>query len=883
MVARKKDETSEPRRRPRFVRSWLLGLLALSIAALYFYYQHRENQEALLNSYYLRTLGEVAVEFNANLDQLFRLHRYGRGKAEIQAIFPSYDGPETIEDDSSAEYEIRIGGGQVTGQRTGAPDEAEIDEQDEEKAEDESFNVFKVSIEDMLPGPRGDFSAYLLVGEGNKVLGTAGGLGALSIVSTRDISERVWEEKSQDWLKLAAREGSDTAPDELPLPGSSHHVDMQLAARDARIFVYPFPTKPWRPPGVDSVDNRASSDIYLVGVVPEVLLNRQEGQRWQVSVLLLALTALGFLWTLLRLFMLSNHQPVSTSFYVAALSFSYLLFVLSAAALFSWGEQRAEVDHKHGLAEQLITDITFNFKSDLHDVFDQMHEFRLIYQMLFEWEAEQLAGSEDEPGGKSLRAIPPELTEPQAPLTRAQMDDLLGILAALPGDGRAGAVVLRDGRRWRLNDKGEYEFSVMDEPPGPEEPDGDQKYYRALNRINVIGPGADLISDDSFNVGFTPVLPKAATEENPVTPGVPGKILNVFLMNHAATQTMPVFYLRESNNRPQRFNLAHRYYFSNIRDQESWEQIHGDLTVTEGQIEVPKEIFYIQRLLNLTTGTRGTTLGMPYLKDPDAEGHAPEARTLVMGSDIVLPSLSLIEPCTLDLWRAAVKTDATDETAATCKGGQGENSRPLLLDMKAMVVDQRTGVVLYHVDEDRSMIENLFRSGRGADDVSQFIQLDRATRDFEPVKGYYHGERGWFHTAPLAPAPWSVVVFVPAANTDSYMMNLFLVSGASMTVALLLFALGLLIVRRTVDTEAFKRSTGIPLAVDRLRLILFASVMVAAVQLGYFLGSALERDLDIGTGNYSMMFSSGALLLTLVWGAFEYWRCSRQPLSLIHI
>jgi hypothetical protein len=867
MVAKKNQKDSEPRRRPRFIRGWLLGLMALSGAALYFYYDYQKSQESLLNSYYLGTLGEVAAEFDARVDQLLRLHEYGQS---IKASFPSYrvkideddDTPEVTRTTCSSRCSVEslsITANVVT---------LQLQEKPAEK--------YMVDIEDLISFPRGDFAAYLLVGNDNEVLGATGGMGALSIVNTRDIGVNIWEETNRDWLKLAAEYDGAEPPDDVSLPGYSYDIDMELATGDARIFVYPFAAHPRLSPYTES-------RIYIVGVVPKNLLAQKENRRWQVSVLILSLVGLGFLWTTLRLFMLSSQQPISGTFYAAALAFSYLMFVLSAALLFSWGEQRAEVEHKHFLAKSLMGDIAASAGSDLDEVFRRLDNYREFYRSLLELDT--ATPTPEESRRKNDTLTNDEVDELFSVLdTLSPVDEYQHVLGALPPRESVWGIVLRDGRRWRLKgggyepynvecDRGPEEHSVSSEVefrceniPEPVLREND----RPLNLIKLFGPGADFLSNQSFDVWFESGAAK------------PGKILNVFTMNENGTQTLPVFYFIESNNEPRRYPLAHRDYFKKIRDQRGWTEPTG--TTAEEEAGSPRK-FYIQRLLNLDTGTRGTSLGTPLTYPGESGETQSENLGMVLGSDIALPSLSLIEPLSLGQWKATVSPDKDDEEEApNAVGGREQPSRAtaapnrhLLLDMTAMVVDQRNGKVLYHLDDDRSMIENFFQAGHGTEAVSQIIRNGRSTSD-KPITGFYHGERGWFHTRPLSPIPWSLVVFVPAANTDSYMTNLFLMSVASMTGALLIFGLGLLLVRRTMDTEALKKATGIPLSIDRLRLMLFASVLIAVVQLGYWLGSALERDLgNEHLANYSLLLAIGALLLAMTLGVFDYWRCCRQP------
>lgn len=830
MVARQNEQDSKSRRRPRFLWGWLVGLVAVSAAAFYFYYQYLQSQEVLLNSNYFRSLGEVASEFNARLDQFVRVHHYEQTEASIRAIFPTY----SRKSENRESLWLSIGGNRVA-LRSGSA------------AEGVGNVVAEVDIDDVLPSPRDDFSSYLLVGpQNNKVLGATGGQRGFSMVNTSDLSEKIWEEKGRDWLTLATKTSDGATPSDSPLPGYSYQIDMELASGRARMFVLPFNVDAPFSLSAASEPDQGQTAVYLIGAVPERFLDQKDDRRWQVGLLLLALVALGFVWTTLRLAMLSGNQPVGGLFYVAVLFFSFSLFILSAALLFSWGEQRAEVEHKHAVARELIGDIDTAFKKELGDVLSRLDIFREYYLALL------IPGSES-----TIReaAGPCEGDANAFEKLRLFGDDpgLWQLIMTLPPSEPVGGILLRDGSRWFLTEGGCYERFDADptakdidcelentesggddvgseatgETPTPET----VRFARLIekpNLINLYAKGINYETRVSCDVWFDPH--QAAH----------GNILNVFLMDETGQQVLPTFYYIENSTEPKKYNLSHRDYFKKVRDQQHWS------VPADAAAEGSRRDFYIQRLLNLTNGTRGTTLGMELMdRDRERKEHAA-AGSMILGSDIMLPSLSF----------------ATVE-------------QKRLLDMTLMVVDQRTGDVLYHVDESRSMVENLFYAGWGTDAISQRVSLGRSTLrpTGDPIAGYYHGQRGWYHTLPLSPVPWSLVAFVPATNTDSYMTNLFLVNGAIISVTLFLIVLGLFLVQRFVDTGKLKRQIGVPLIIESRRIVLFASVFVPVILLGYWLGSALERSTTTTDEvNYSVLLASAALLVSLLWGLSQYIR-----------
>ena len=851
MVAKESEQDSKSRRRPKFLWGWLIGLAVLAAAVFYFYYQNLQSQEVLLNSNYFRSLGEVASEFNARLDQLVKLHEQEQTTATIRAIFPSYQsGPAQKQEQEKGQHQeqgnashqnnkeelfwLTIGGNRVALWSDAATEP-------DDNTDPDGNMVAEVDIDDVLPAPRDDFSSYLLVGPENKVLGATGGQRGFSMVNTRDLSEKIWEEKGRDWLELATKTRDGVAPSDLPLPGYSYQIDMELASGRARMFVLPFNADAAFSLRAGSKPDQGQTAVYLVGAVPESLLDQKDNRRWQVGLLLLALVALGFVWTTLRLAMLSGNQPVGELFYVAVLFFSFSLFILSAALLFSWGEQRAEVEDKHAIARELIGYVDSAFEDELKDVLNRLDIFREYYLALLN------------PGPESpIREAPGPCEGDANAFDKAQLfrndPDLQQLLMMLPSNEPVGGILLSNGSRWFLTESGCYKrfdldcelegaesetngvvTEVIRETPTPEK-DRLEKLTERLNLINLYAKGANYASSRSCDVWFDPDR----------SPAIPGEILNVFLMDENGWQILPTFYYVENSTEPKKYHLSHRDYFKKVRDQQHWRVSAG--AAEEGA----QRTFYIQRLLNLTTGTRGTTLGMELL-DRDQEWEGPAALTsMILGSDIVLSSLSF----------------ATVE-------------QKHLLDMTVMVVDQRTGDVLYHVDESRSMVENLFHAGWGTDAISQRISLGRSTlgRTGDPIAGYYHGEGGWYHTLPLSLVPWSLVVFVPATSTDSYMTNLFLVNSAIIAVTLLLIVLGLFLIQRIVDTGKLKRRTGVPLIIESRRIVLFASVFVPAILLGYWLGSALERSTSLTSeSDSSVLLALAAIGLCMLWGLSQYTR-----------
>ena len=229
------EKQTRPGRLPK-VRGWFVLLLAFGLGASYLYYLHIENRKVFINSFYFRTLQEAAAELNNNFDQLVRLHKYGESRSTILSIFPSYQRVETP--------------GNSTSDSAGTGN-AEVAAEDRREAQ--SFELqgnrlqitvgddgYVVDMVDLLPVTHDHFSQYLVVGADNRVLAMTEGGSGLSLVDTEFISQAIQQRENQDWLKLAAQQGTEPPNPKRPLPGYSTQIDVELNTGASRVFVLPF-------------------------------------------------------------------------------------------------------------------------------------------------------------------------------------------------------------------------------------------------------------------------------------------------------------------------------------------------------------------------------------------------------------------------------------------------------------------------------------------------------------------------------------------------------------------------------------------------------------------------------------------------------------------
>ncbi|WP_394390449.1 hypothetical protein [Shewanella woodyi] len=190
-----------------------------------------------------------------------------------------------------------------------------------------------------------------------------------------------------------------------------------------------------------------------------------------------------------------------------------------------------------------------------------------------------------------------------------------------------------------------------------------------------------------------------------------GKIL-ISLRNHEKT-------LYNDN-----VNLSHRDYFKEIQRGNGWSL---PSTGTDNQM------YHLQRLLNIADGSLGTTIST------NAKGPRQ-----VIGGDIFLP------------------------TTFQLNAQKGSN----IADASIMLVNQHTGEVLFHSDNNRSLKENLLTLNNTV--FASWL----AGQNQQPLTGYYHGRSGYYLKHKFAASednknsnPFTLVAFLPNTNVNAFATN----------------------------------------------------------------------------------------------------------------
>jgi len=598
------------------------------------------------------------------------------------------------------------------------------------------------------------------------------------------------------------------------LPGFSHYIDLQLTAGEYRVFVYPYQLS-----NKNKLSDNLAKPLYVLGVLPKSMLRAYQSQRWNLSLLSLILVILIFVWVMSRLFMLSNNQPVGDIFYRCTMACSYFLFVMIVALFLAYGEKSIEQDHKKSQARQLMTRINHEFDQEMGEIIVELDSYRKYYRSLLNKLPKQL------PNKAADKPSEPELVEIS--------EDLAVLLFQSPLANKCNLATNKTLCEYSTS-KGVQ--SIPTSFKGLKQPANEN----LLSHINLFGLGLQLIPGEKYAQRYVPNV----KSKHDI------KILNTSLLDQHGSDNMPTFFFIESNKKPTSYKLAHRQYFRNVRDQRGWQATFGSLpaplneqsstnTHKNSLCYKPTDNFYIQRLLNLNNGTRGTTIAMP-LYDETLQPNTQSSNGNVLVADIALPSLTMTE----------------------------FNDPKELLDMSFMVVDRDTGQVLFHLDEDRTLVENLFSFGQGTEIISHRIRAGLgANKDW--VEGFYHGIAGTFNYQKMPINQWALVIFMPNESLDIFMTNLFLLNSITISIILLVIALGIVGLRRFYDTGWIKHKLSIPLVIGRRKLMVFSSIYVASIYLGFWLGSAIDRSNETEP-YYVYWFTVLLALLCIAWGYHEY-------------
>lgn len=767
-------------------KSWVYGILLVFVLAVVAYFGLMNRQDRSTNHDYYRVLYEASNTFNENLIKLDRMHQYKESASSIRSLLPSYSKSNTSSESKhilQSEFDYVLDGQTL-------------------EVNNENFSASLI-FADILPSPKKGFSQYLFADQEGNVLSTVGGERTISIVDLSSINQEIQRKSKQFQFNLTDQKKSQSSSGKASLPSYSNHVDMKISYGEFRVFVFPFTlstpllktTKD--PKVVESLDR-----VYLVGLLPQHKLAARDSGHWNISLLVVTIISLLFMWTMLRLYLLPKNQSITKSYRVFTNVSSYLFYIVIVALSLAYFQKSLLQNNKDQVVLHYAESLNERINEDLFDVFAGLNGYRHFYQTLLD----------------TLQTVVSDLDEDELP-TENHVETInqavITGLSHISVDGCADIKTNRSRNSEKIGTAATPLGLYPTEDYCENRTNNNEKFSFELDidAVNILlnsyksnKSGIDTLDFYSLlhSVKLDPNKSVETYIDSPPDSPLRNKILTVFGLNGDGNSVLPSIYYQESNSLPSTFNLSHRNYYKQVRDHKGW-----DLALT-GNNEPTFKNVYIQRLLNINNGTRGTTISMPLI-EPGEEKLNSVGKDHIIGADVLLPSLSL--------------------------------GRLPPLDLTYMIVERSSGDVLFHNDTGRSLVENLYFSGDAGNQISQKINagLEKQTdTENNLFNGSYHGQKGRFALAPTVVNEWAIVIFYPDDTLHSLMTNQFLFISVSFALAMALMMLSIYTIRSFIWTSALKEKLALPAKLNIRFVMLVSSVMLSASYSFYLLGANID-------------------------------------------
>ncbi len=811
---------------------WVYGLLIATVLVGFTYFGLLSEKDRSINHDYYRILYEASNTFNENLIKLDSMHRYKESVSSIRSLLPSYsrvwqakssgDGNTDLSNNVDAAETFRY---EVIGTSLFVT-----------SPEANGFKA-QLEIDDILPEPKNGFSQYLFANE-NDVLAMVGDERTISIVELDSINKQIQLKNKQFQLNFTDSKANAALGKKAPLPTYSNHVDMKISYGEFRVYIFPFTLK--TPLHQSQTDNASGAleRLYLVGLLPQSKLASRDSGDWNISLFIVSFASLFFMWCMLRLYLLPKNQSITKSFRSLVAGASYLFFIVILALVLSYFQKTVLQTKKDNVALEYAKSIEADLANDIHDIFSELASYRSFYQVLIEGiraipDEQQKSGKFSDEQIDAFNATVKQalLSIKHSPCANDHNQDKK-IVDSMPGT--AGTAFAQYGIRYNceLNTSDDGFITVaLDEhaiatiisaSKSTKDAEPTLDFYANNQQLN-------LVSDTSLETSIQADFDRQT----------PNKILSVFALNREGSSVLPSVNFQEANSLPETFNLSHRDYYKMVRDQKGWDitipakyivDEAGGSEHTHGQgQDLSFGNVYMQRLLNVNNGTRGTTISMPIV-EPSAFSISSvntDASNLdyILGADVLMPSLSL--------------------------------GKAPPYDFVYMVVDRSSGEVLFHNDSNRSLVENLYFSGDTRSPLSKWLKagLDHY-KDLSDglIKGVYHGQDGRFAVSKTIVDKWAVVVFYPNESLQTFMTNQFLYIATTFVAIILIVVAGIYTVRHYVWTNALKQKLRLPSKLNIRLITLVSSLLFAAGYCFYIVGYTLE----------ALVFSATSIPLSLI-------------------
>lgn len=725
----------------------ILWLLLLVLLLLYVYQDMAAEKEQVLDQNYYRILYETGNSFSIRIEQLARLHIYKAADETIRSQFPSYKNdnaaPERVNVQSNDDIQFEWRQGQLYVQLC-------ISFNCSAFAERQYFDA-SLNPEDVLPEPKGGFSLLLLADKSGRVLAKTGEENAVSFADLHDLTKALADKKSFSLANLfksapATSDGSATTS----MPGVSRHIDIMLSYGQHRVYLYPLPLTANFIVG----DNQLTDNLYVIGILPEQAFAAQKNNITNFQLMLVSVLSLLFVWTFIKVYLLPVHQAVPGWLISLCHLACFAFFSMLVAFVSAYYLETILLSAKTAEARQYAKKLSDEMRKELHSAFATTEERAKIYT---QFDQQSIKCSDNMSASTMQQQRKAGGREPDAKPVDCYINSLEGrySVAFCPQENTTAANVAPLIK---------YGF-----------------FHPSL----AVKQSSDCkISSHKIHVATTNPADTSASHSTV------DYILNMTAIDAAGSSSFPTLYLAEHNARLTAFNLSHRDYYKNVRTKAGWSLRLG----ADGAKPVYHNS-YVQRLFNVDSGTRGTTISMPLnigLAERNQGLASDKLNSAVLIADVFLPTLNV--------------------------------SPPPKQDFTYMLVQRSSGDILYHSDNDRSLIENIYYAGPNTATVRDFVQT-RPQQDV--LDDHYHGMAGRFVKKDTVVPDWELLVFFPARSLKLYALIWFVIF--SMLPFFMLCLVWLAMKGVNVNSGNLKKRLGIVLIYRRRWLFLQLALVLSSL------------------------------------------------------
>ena len=126
---------------------------------------------------------------------------------------------------------------------------------------------------------------------------------------------------------------------------------MKISYGDFRVYVFPF-SLATPLDQKNQADKVALDRLYLVGLLPQDKIASRDSGDWNISILVVTIISLFFIWCMLRLYLLPKNQSITRSYRVMTNASSYLFYIVIIAMTLAYFQKTLLQIEKDDLARQ---------------------------------------------------------------------------------------------------------------------------------------------------------------------------------------------------------------------------------------------------------------------------------------------------------------------------------------------------------------------------------------------------------------------------------------------------------------------------------------------------------------------------------------------------